>query len=103
MRWNLNFLLWLLFSPRGRINRAKYWVTNLAVLLVIGGPAAAMAYSILDHRLALVTALLLFLAWVCSSAAIGAKRFHDRARSGWWILFPAGPELILASGEVLQN
>src|ERR1051326_1423358 len=95
----------LLFTFRGRINRAKYWlffVIYLVSLLILAGtvallapvpaPAAAIVYAIV--------ALAWLLALLIGSIAVGMKRLHDRDKSGWWLLlFYAVPALLSAAGE----
>ncbi|MFI5408588.1 DUF805 domain-containing protein [Kaistia sp. UC242_56] len=96
-------LLWLLFSFRGRIGRAKYWLWLIGFSSVSGfifgffihfiRPPEEHIHAILISSSLFYTALL----YVCAS--FGAKRLHDRDKSGWWIaLFMlGGPALILAS------
>jgi len=117
----MNFLH-VLFSFRGRINRAKYWLAAvfwvvvdvivfgvLAVmlgnrLLALGSePSGAdIVRAILSFGLGVVLVCLIvlvpmFVSWL----AVGIKRLHDRDQSGWWIvLFYFGPAV--ASG-LAQN
>lgn len=71
---------WLLISPKGRINRAKYLVVQLTLLAVW---CAVLLKSPLDLSTQ-------WQAWVVIAAmswiniATTAKRLHDRNRSGWW-------------------
>lgn len=73
----------LLFSFSGRINREKWWLTQLLILgvgVIIHGIAAlldATDSAILNY----CTLCLVVAHWATSG-----KRFHDRDRSGWWIL-----------------
>jgi uncharacterized membrane protein YhaH (DUF805 family) len=88
----------LLFSFQGRINRAKFWLVHLAIFVVeaivlslMGGTAAIMSG---DYEQAIVVfggasgavwsivAVLAF--WI--SLALGVKRWHDRNKTGWWML-----------------
>jgi uncharacterized membrane protein YhaH (DUF805 family) len=74
----------LLFSFDGRINRGKFWL-GIAVLYAIPWVAfmlAAMANSSLLWWLASVVVLIL----IWPGLAISIKRWHDRGKSGWWIL-----------------
>jgi uncharacterized membrane protein YhaH (DUF805 family) len=87
----------LLFSFRGRVNRGKYWLIGLLVIvawlafIIVG---VAMLGSRVDDLFSLAgTALflwfvgfiLLVLTMWCGFA-VGAKRLHDRDKSGWWLL-----------------
>jgi uncharacterized membrane protein YhaH (DUF805 family) len=88
MRWQ-----WLFFSFQGRINRAKYW---LAVLIYVAG--MVFIAFVLAEGLNLgwsggtgglvvgLTIFILYFVLVVSGLAVGAKRLHDRGRSGWWLL-----------------
>ena len=81
----------LLFSFRGRINRAKYW---LAVLVfVVADAALGLLGWVLDNGLAFqILSFVVNLAVLIASIAVCIKRLHDRDRSGWWLLlFYAGP------------
>jgi uncharacterized membrane protein YhaH (DUF805 family) len=87
----------LLFGFQGRTNRAKFWLVALAIFVVeaiifaiLGANVATSA----DPQQALanmgpVTSIVLLLfgiavTWI--SIAVGIKRFHDRNKSGVWIL-----------------
>jgi uncharacterized membrane protein YhaH (DUF805 family) len=88
----------LLFSFRGRINRAKYWLAILvyagAALLfglvagiVMTGVRATAADALTGAGLTLVAIFILFLVggtW--SGFAVAIKRLHDREKSGWMLL-----------------
>src|SRR5216683_522853 len=75
----------LLFSFRGRINRAKYWLAVLAFVV------AGVAFQLLSF----VVNLAIFIA----SIAVAIKRLHDRDRSAWWLLlFYAGPGVFILVG-----
>lgn len=95
-----------LFSSRGRINRAKYWLTALIYIAVwtlflvtafiVLGSNVENAFNFAGVGIALwITAILLTIAMTWSSIAIGIKRLHDREKSGWWmLLFLLGPSLM---------
>lgn len=87
----------LLFSFQGRINRAKFWliavgifVVEMIVFAAVGGSAAMSE----DPQKAMasigpVGGLVLLVVFVVAfwiSLAAGVKRFHDRNKSGWWVL-----------------
>jgi uncharacterized membrane protein YhaH (DUF805 family) len=87
----------LLFGVRGRITRAKFWLVALGILVIeallftaIGGAAAMSGDP--DKALAAIgpiASLVLFFfgivaTWI--SVAVAIKRFHDRDKSGWWVL-----------------
>jgi uncharacterized membrane protein YhaH (DUF805 family) len=87
----------LLFGFRGRITRAKFWLVALAIFVVelilfaaLGGNAAMWANP--QAALAAIgpVAGIVFLifgvvvTWI--SLAVAVKRFHDRDKTGWWML-----------------
>jgi uncharacterized membrane protein YhaH (DUF805 family) len=75
----------LLFSFRGRINRAKYWVAALIYLFlaILVGVIAGMTASFM---IATLLAIIVYIPVMISAAAVGVKRLHDRNKSGWWLL-----------------
>jgi uncharacterized membrane protein YhaH (DUF805 family) len=103
-------VIFLLFSVRGRINRAQYWLGNFisgavfAAGLIVAGFAASGAFDNAPKKEALsagagLFALLLLplFAFVCWSAiAIQIKRFHDRGKSWWFVLLPFIPMVFMA-------
>lgn len=111
-----------LFGIEGRVRRREFWLAmlvfvGLAVLLVTSEgrePHADMApdvyvTSFLTHgmmRFAMLGLLLLV------SYTVAAKRFHDRGRSGWWLLTALVPvvgwawlafELLIMPGTAGDN
>jgi uncharacterized membrane protein YhaH (DUF805 family) len=81
----LNYI-WLFFSFKGRINRARYLVVQLPLLALwlVAWPKFPVFLSSLWI---LVVAIAMF--WI--NAATTVKRLHDRNRSGFWAI----PILIL--------
>lgn len=87
----------LLFSFQGRINRAKFWLIGLAtsvVYSIVTGALFGTAAMSSDPTEALaavgmvggLVSLVLFIAMFWISLALGVKRWHDRNKSGWWVL-----------------
>jgi len=94
----LNFL----FNPNGRVSRSQMWLWFILpqMALTIGagvidaslfGAVVTKVQSV-DPKIAMPTpslgfgaALGLFYFW--PNIAVAAKRFHDRAMSGWWVLW----------------
>jgi uncharacterized membrane protein YhaH (DUF805 family) len=94
----------LLFSYKGRINRAKYWLTALIYLvgIVIAGLIlyAAMTGGVSGILVAIV-AVILYLGLLYSSLSVAVKRLHDRDKSGWWVLiFYILPGVVQGFGRV---
>ena len=88
----------LFFSFRGRLNRAKYW---LSVLVFALGWQTSV---ILDNRMGLsAVGAIILLATVVSSVSIAIRRLHDRNRSGWWLLlFYLAPSALIAAAVILS-
>jgi uncharacterized membrane protein YhaH (DUF805 family) len=92
----------LLFSFKGRINRARFWLANIAVGIVyaivvgvlFGGaamssdPTAALESVGLIGSIVLLVIMIL-VAWI--GLALSAKRWHDRNKTAWWILIVVIP------------
>lgn len=97
-------ILKLLFSPAGRINRAKWWQGALLILgvHVLMGILVALVlpkfvaedkelpYSSMV-MLIVVLAIAVTLSTIYSKFALGIKRLHDHGKSGWWILLSFVP------------
>jgi len=93
----------LLWSYEGRIGRARFWLGVLLVILmsVAFGIVAGLigipldAANRLDVReIGAGSALLLLVAVVIvtyAQLAVYVKRFHDRGKSGWWVLIAFVP------------
>jgi uncharacterized membrane protein YhaH (DUF805 family) len=107
---------WFLFSFKGRINRAKYWLAALIILCwmivlllilatlarvfgIYGGPLAInivrisasiqLADDDAPSKVSLLPQLVtipLTLLFGCCYAAVSIKRLHDRNKSGWWMV-----------------
>jgi uncharacterized membrane protein YhaH (DUF805 family) len=78
----------------GRAPRAEYWWFTLAVVV------ASFVISIIEGIVGLngmiwgtygPLTLLLWLATLVPSIAVGVRRLHDTNRSGWWLLLPLVP------------
>lgn len=79
----------LLFSFSGRINRARFWIGT--ILLVIAWIAAWTLFSWMFMRAESLIAVYGFgiaagaiVLW--GQLGICIKRLHDRGKSGWWLL-----------------
>ena len=80
-------MLAFLFSPRGRFSRGQWWLfavvqvvmTVVAVTMFIGGISARTSPLML-------AAILAFIPIVWSGLCANIKRFHDRDKSGLWIV-----------------
>jgi uncharacterized membrane protein YhaH (DUF805 family) len=81
MDWN-----YLFTSFDGRISRQPFWIGTL-VLWVASLVVSFVAVAIFGRGIfgSLIQAVIA-LAILYPSLAVAAKRFHDRDKSGWWIL-----------------
>ena len=77
----------ILFSFKGRINRAKFWMVNLLLIVVLG--IVVLIYGEEGSVILLPFGILCF--W--AGLAVTAKRWHDCDRSGQWILIALIPIL----------
>ena len=87
----------LLFSAQGRANRAKFWMVALGILVVevilfaviLGGAAMSgdpeqIAAAMGPVASVVILAFGLVATWI--SVVVAVKRYHDRNKSGWWVL-----------------
>lgn len=75
-----------LLNYEGRINRQRYWAFFLVYL------AGALIASAIDAVLGVDLVFLLFaLAAIYPSIIVSIKRWHDRGKSGWWVLIGLVP------------
>lgn len=74
--------LQICFSFRGRINRAAWWLLNLPIFTIFA--ISVIAYDF-PTKISLGFIPLLVLAWV--HLAVTAKRWHDKDKPTWWVLF----------------
>jgi len=74
----------LMFSFEGRINRKPYWMYFLAVIvtnIVVAGLAVMLGDTL---GMVILVPYIVFLVW--TAIAVQVKRWHDRDKSGWWVL-----------------
>jgi uncharacterized membrane protein YhaH (DUF805 family) len=74
----------LLFSFEGRIRRKAYWFA-VAIFFAVQIVASMLDLAATGARqgpVSLVVGLGVFVA----SIAVSVKRWHDRDKSGWWVL-----------------
>lgn len=77
------------FSFRGRIPRRIWWTYGVAGLLGLGllGTTLLRVAGLSEQKAEDVVNLLL--AW--PALAVSVKRWHDRDKSGWWVLINVVP------------
>ena len=90
----------LLWSFEGRIGRAHFWLGLLLVILI--GVAFGIVVGLIDGGenlqrpqemgpVASVIAVIGLLTMTIAQLAVYVKRFHDRGKSGWWVLIAFVP------------
>lgn len=87
----------ILFGFSGRINRAKWWLSVLAtivigiVLAIVSGLLSTVS-SVAENGVFIISQIITF--WI--SLAAGAKRLHDLNRTGaWLVVFYVLPTLMV--------
>jgi uncharacterized membrane protein YhaH (DUF805 family) len=98
----------LLFAMSGRINRGKYWLGILFVILglIALGIIAVILYMVGGDSLGMILAGIVGLAALAFSIfttlGLMSKRLHDREKSAWWILvFGLLPSVLSVAGQAL--
>jgi len=92
----------LLFGFQGRVNRAKFWLVNIglivaeAIVFGVAGGASMLSedpsnMTMPSFGLRGIVCLLVFIVLFWAGLAIAVKRWHDRNKSGWWVLIAFVP------------
>lgn len=80
----------LLFSFQGRIGRKAFWLTTLIATvvasLIIGAIFTGLASSEISETELIFILAILYIPMTWIGLAIQIKRWHDRNKSGWWVL-----------------
>jgi len=82
----------ILFSFNGRIPRKTYWYSFLCIIVASFVFMFLVALLTAGNETAISVITLIFyipLMWV--SLAVQVKRWHDRNKSGWWVLIGLVP------------
>ena len=74
----------LLFTFNGRISRKPFWL--VVMVMISSGILCAIIIPILPQALKMIPLVVLGLISVWSGLAVAVKRWHDRDKSGWWVL-----------------
>ncbi len=76
----------VLFSFKGRIPRKTYWLTFLG-MIAVGFVFVVLAGVLgLSESVLGIFIIILYFPLIWISLAIQVKRWHDRDKSGWWVL-----------------
>jgi uncharacterized membrane protein YhaH (DUF805 family) len=90
---------YLFTSFEGRIGRQQWWlgsivlaviswVVSFVIQLVAGAPDPATGQM---NTGGLIILLVVMIPFMYAGIALSAKRWHDRGKSGWWILINLVP------------
>lgn len=77
-----------LFSFSGRCGRGEWWGVTVGII-VVAIIAGLLVES--ENVIAILVAIALYVVMVWISLATSVKRWHDRNKSGWWILIGLVP------------
>jgi uncharacterized membrane protein YhaH (DUF805 family) len=85
-------LVWILFSFDGRIPRRIFWGATLGLMAVFYGIVFS---SVLifgeESSIPGFVVLVMYIPLIWTSLAVQVKRWHDRDKSGWWVLIQMIP------------
>ena len=95
----------LLTSFQGRTNRQSYWMGAIVLavisLVLIGGAMFLFAtytatdepgkYTMQMSPIGWIISIVAYIALIWFGLAIQVKRWHDRDKSGWWVLIGLVP------------
>ena len=83
----------ILFSFQGRIPRKTYWLSILGLMLIsiLAMLVLSGVGSMISQNAAIYLPFLIYIPLIWSSLAIQVKRWHDRNKSGWWVLIGLVP------------
>jgi uncharacterized membrane protein YhaH (DUF805 family) len=85
----------ILFSFAGRIPRSTYWFTILGIwaafftfflITALIRPAIDAVHTFSEFSLIIFLRVPLFVCTLWSILAVNVKRWHDRGKSGFWVL-----------------
>jgi uncharacterized membrane protein YhaH (DUF805 family) len=95
----------ILFSFKGRIGRKTYWLSILGIIvfwLLVGALTAITGGSGEPSALVMGFIVLLYIPFIWICIAVPVKRWHDRNKSGWWVLIGFVP-IIGAIWSFVEN
>jgi uncharacterized membrane protein YhaH (DUF805 family) len=80
----------LFLTAQGRINRLTFLI-GAAILYVVDIVLVAIFFATMEHGLISALIALVAVALMYPALCIAIKRFHDRDKSGWWVLITFVP------------
>jgi len=98
----------------GRSRRKEYWMYQLGLIIlytlivvlalalggfgIMSGDPTALASAAGGAMIIMILYFLVVLALFIPSLAVLVRRLHDTDRSGWWVLAPIAPYLLVFAG-----
>lgn len=76
----------ILFSFKGRVGRKTYWMFFLGFMAVLFLLVFVMSMIGLSETTLSIVTLVLYIPAIWMSLSVQVKRWHDRDKSGWWVL-----------------
>ena len=102
-------------SPRGRVSRSDWWLKYVLAMIVLTTVAglldAALGLSDPETGVGIIS-IVVTLLMIVPAIIVCIKRYHDRNKSGWWVLIVLIPiiggiwqiiELGFLRGTIGQN
>ena len=81
----------ILFSFKGRIGRKAYWLSFLGMMVALFAVIFVLALAGVGEDVIGLVTLVIYIPLIWMSLAVQIKRWHDRNKSGWWVLITLIP------------
>ena len=81
----------ILFSFQGRIGRKTYWLSLLGMMAALFAAVIVLSVAGVGEDVLSIIVLLIYIPIIWMSLAVQVKRWHDRNKSGWWVLITLIP------------
>ena len=82
---------YLFTSFEGRINRGKFWAGYVALWIATGIVVGLLSAFLGDSASFWILYFIAVAFLVVVGLAVQVKRWHDRGKSGWWVLIALIP------------
>lgn len=81
----------ILFSFKGRIGRKAYWLSFIGMMASLFAVIFVLSLAGVGEDAIGLIALIMYVPIIWMSLAVQVKRWHDRNKSGWWVLITLIP------------